>query len=68
MVKAGMVDKLGKKRFDVGPPHITVDETRIIPAEKLRNKFEARENKVHEETWINEHYIKERLKALGIVE
>ncbi|MGB9713915.1 MAG: hypothetical protein ACPLZC_02925 [Candidatus Bathyarchaeales archaeon] len=56
---------MGKKRFASSEPRIIVDEKHIIRAEKLRL---MEESKLHEEEWISEHYIKERLKALGIVE
>ena len=65
-MKACAVGKLGKKRFVSSGSRVTVDEKHIVHAEKLRL---MEESKLHEEEdWINEHYIKERLKALGVVE
>ncbi|MEM3623009.1 MAG: hypothetical protein QXR76_04480 [Candidatus Bathyarchaeia archaeon] len=57
---------MGKKRFAPSKSRMTVDEKHIIHAEKLRL---MEEGKVRgEEEWISEHYVKERLKALGVVE
>lgn len=57
---------MGKKRFASSKSRITVDEKHIVHAEKLRLMEESRVRE--EEEWINEHYTKERLKALGVVE
>jgi|GEM_PF-2020390 hypothetical protein len=61
---------MGKRCSDAGCPYLAMDGTCLLPEEELKEKCPARERVGHEDKdeWIDEYYIKERLKARGIIQ
>lgn len=61
---------MGKRCLDYECPYLARDGTCLLPEEELEEKCPARERVEHEDKdeWINEYYIKERLKSMGIIQ
>jgi hypothetical protein len=61
---------LGKRCSDLKCPYLAADGTCLLSETELKEKCPARESMGHEEKdeWIDEHYVRERLKSIGVIQ
>ena len=61
---------MGKRCSDIECPYLAQDGTCLLSEDELKDKCPARERVEHEvkDEWIDENYVKEKLRSIGVIQ
>ncbi len=61
---------MGRRCLDFNCPYLATDGSCLLPEHEIKEKCPARERVEHEykDEWMDENYVKERLKAQTIIQ